>query len=95
MPKEEILNGEFIVIYDHPTDYPDSFIARKFHIVNEKPVANTVIFSRGDTLKDVRRTIPKGMGQVKRHGSDELSIVETWIPLTRDMLQGLKKQGKI
>jgi len=63
----------FWVVFDHPTDFPDIFIARLFH--GEAPT-NAVI--KGDTLADVRALIPHGLVCLTRSPDDDPKIVECW-----------------
>lgn len=61
-------------VYDHPTDYPNGFIARRFTL--DGPTSNTVT---GATLEAVRAAIPQGLVCLPRAGSDDKVIVETWL----------------
>jgi hypothetical protein len=68
-------NGLFIwTIYDHPSDFPDKFVARCFHY--DKP---TEAFLLADTLDEIRRLIPQGLYRLDRQPNDDPVIVETWI----------------
>jgi len=61
------------VIYDHPTDFPDRYVARRFQ--NDRPTAQ---FVEGATLDEVREKLPFGLAQFPRHPQDDPKIVETW-----------------
>ena len=63
-----------ICIYDHPADYPDSFVARVWDA--SKP---THLVAIADTLEDIRTTIPPNMTRIPRHAKDDPTIVEVWI----------------
>ncbi|EKQ50280.1 MULTISPECIES: hypothetical protein [unclassified Clostridium] len=63
----------FIVIYDHPIDYINSYVARLFDV--NKPT-NIVILS--DDLETLRRKIPEGMVRFDRHKEDDEKIVESY-----------------
>lgn len=66
------------VIYRHPPDYPNSFVARKFLL---SPPSLDLIVS--DTAQDVRHIIaslPTRMLTRIEHGEfDDPAIVETWL----------------
>lgn len=63
-----------ICIYDHPTDYPDKFIARLWDCS-----APTNIIATADTLEELRAKIPDCMVKLDRHPKDDPCIVEVWI----------------
>ena len=62
-------------IYDHPDDYPDHYVLRKF--IGEQ---GTEVFFTSDHIEPLR-AIVAGMGLVKfrRMPNDDASIVETWL----------------
>jgi hypothetical protein len=64
---------EIWTIYDHPTDYPDCFVARKF--LNDQPT-DTVLFA--PTLARIREMIPQGLFPLARFKEDDPVIVESW-----------------
>lgn len=70
-------------IYDHPLDYPEGFIARRFEISHSKVpgegIAVTTDTLRGLTLDDVRLQLPEGMVVISRSPKDEPQILETWL----------------
>lgn len=65
-------------VFDHPDDYPDVFIARKWLIVAGVAVAtdDTLI---GPDLESVRVQIPAGLHRFPRAPEDDLNIVESWL----------------
>ena len=63
-----------ICIYDHPTDYPDKFIARLWDCS-----APTNIIATADTLEELRAKIPDCMVKLDRHPQADPCIVEVWI----------------
>ena len=68
-------------VYKHPKDYPDEYVARKFVITEDfyEP-SNESISSR--SLRDVRnvlRSLYRGLIQLKRSPDDEPHIVEVWL----------------
>ena len=62
------------VIYDHPMDYPDKVVARKW--IKDKPTDELII---SDTLDGIRHQIPKGLFCISRDFYDDPSIIETWL----------------
>ncbi len=69
------------VVYDHPTDYPDEYIARRWEITKDGIKAtDDVIASR--ELKYVRahilRVMP-GAVRLQRASDDDPKIVEVWL----------------
>lgn len=65
---------EMWVIYEKPLDFPEQFVARKF--ILDKPT-NLRYF--GDTLEEIRQTIPEGLTMIPRFHQDDPKIVEVWI----------------
>ena len=64
-------------VFDHPPDYPDVFLARKWLILHGVAVATNEIVI-GPTLQSVRDQIPPGLFCQPRAPGDEVTIVETW-----------------
>lgn len=63
------------VVYDHPRDFPFSFVARRWS--GGEPTTE-VIESR--TLDSIRLLLAaRGLVSLARHPDDEPQIVETWI----------------
>lgn len=67
------LKMPFIVLYDHPKDYSNSFVARLFD--TDKPT-NIVII--GEDLDKLRSKIPRGMIKFDRANEDDKSIIESY-----------------
>jgi hypothetical protein len=68
-------------VYKHPKDYPGEYVARKFVITEDsyRP-SNESISSR--SLRDVRnvlRSLYRGLIQLKRPPDDEPHVVEVWL----------------
>lgn len=65
-------------IYDHPTDFPNDFVVRRFD--NGKP---TSVAFTCDSLLDARdliRALTDGCAVcLARHETDDPVIVETWV----------------
>jgi len=68
-----LMKMPFIVIYEHPKDYSESYVARVFDI--DKPT-NIVIIS--ENLEELRKKIPAGMVKFKREKEDDENIVESY-----------------
>jgi hypothetical protein len=67
-------------IYDHPSDYPDYFIARKWLVGSKKnePEATDEVIARA-TLDEVRDSLPPGLYCIGRKVGDDPVIVEVWL----------------
>lgn len=67
------------VIYDHPKDYPDGYVMRRWDIMNGNPhpVAGDAVMAL--TLEEVRRFIPPGLTRIPRYDSDDAPILEVWL----------------
>lgn len=65
---------ELWVIYEHPKDYPDKFVARKW--ILDKPTSEIVL---GNTIEEARLGIPKGLTRFLPEKEDDIVIVEIWI----------------
>lgn len=68
------------VVYDHPSDFPDVFIARRWDPTNAgfMPTERTIT---GTTLEEVRASINKtpGLCLIPREPLDDPKIVEVWL----------------
>jgi hypothetical protein len=67
-------------IYDHPKDYPDHFIARKWLIGSKRnePEATDEVIAKL-TLDEVRYSLPPSLYCIGRQAGDDPCIVETWL----------------
>lgn len=62
-------------IYDHPRDYPDGYVARRFEL--DRPTRDAIV---GWSLRELRSLFADlGLGRIARHPSDDPVIVETWL----------------
>lgn len=69
---------EIWTVYDHPSDFPDGWIARRF--VNDRPQSGPLDTIRSDNLDRLRFVLAeKGLTRLDRHPSDDPTIVETWL----------------
>jgi hypothetical protein len=76
MPKEKEI-GQW-VIYDHPKDHPDSFVVRRWGILDGKLIPDHEC-QLADSLEEARHIIPDGLVRIPRSIDDDLAIVETWL----------------
>jgi hypothetical protein len=66
------------VVYDHPADYPDAYVARQ-HVVGTSGNTPTNRVMVGE-LESIRtRLATQGLVQLYRHQDDDPAIVETWL----------------
>ena len=66
------------VVYDHPKDYPDSYVARRWE-TNADGARATESLVTG-TLESVRETlIEMHLTPLSRSPADDLKIVEIWL----------------
>jgi hypothetical protein len=66
-------------IFDHPKDFPDVFVCRRFESLGDPPrVLAREVVGTGKTLEEVRRCLPKGLVWMPPSGWDDPKIVETW-----------------
>jgi hypothetical protein len=68
-------------IFDHPKDFPDCFVCRRFEsygVPVPRVIAREVV-GTGKTLEQVRKCLPPGLTMLDRHPSDDPNIVETWL----------------
>ena len=70
-------------VYDHPTDYPDCFVARKFLITSGGGAWATNEIVTATTLAAIRKAVQAVMPHVvdcfPRDESDDPKIVECWL----------------
>lgn len=65
-------------VYDHPKDFPDGFIARRFEVDRDgpKPTMETITGELGA----IRLAFVKaGLTRLTRNPEDEAQIVECWL----------------
>lgn len=63
------------VIYDHPTDWPNHFVARRW--VDERPTEDMVLAFDLDRLREF--LAEHGFVCLARMEGDDPKIVETWL----------------
>lgn len=63
------------VVYDHPTDWPDHFVARLW--VGERPTGDMLL---AFDIEVIRQTLAeKGLTRLDRMEGDDPNIAETWL----------------
>ena len=65
------------VVYDHPADYPDCFVARLWVSLHEPEATRHAITA--PTLDALRALLPEGLTRLGRAFGDDPVIVETWL----------------
>ena len=65
-------------IYDHPRDYPEHFVVRKWEITDGhiSPCPEKYLAA---TLPEARAHVPAGYYNLGRMDDDDPVIIETWI----------------
>jgi hypothetical protein len=63
------------VIYDHPRDMPECFVARLWRIEAGRMIPTIALRAAG-TLAEVRDMLPRGLVRLDRWQNDEPQIVE-------------------
>jgi hypothetical protein len=67
------------VVYDHPADYPDKFVARQ-HVIGIKGNTPTDRIMAADSLDPIRAALTQaGLVCLDRSEDDDPKIVETWL----------------
>lgn len=62
------------IIYDHPRDFPDDFVARRF---GTGIPTDDVIVGPLEALREHLENL--GLVRIARHPTDDAVIVETWL----------------
>lgn len=62
-------------IYDHPKDFPNCFIARKF--LNDKPTGQVITSPKLNGLRNIMSEL-YGLTVIPRNVHDDPVIVECW-----------------
>lgn len=62
-------------VYDHPTDYPEFFVARRFE--DETPTSEVIVAPQIGLLRDYLAA--RGLYRIQRFEDDDAKIVEVWL----------------
>jgi hypothetical protein len=66
-------------VYDHPKDFPNSYVARRFEVGSGHAPHATTDLVQGE-LSIIRRSFEQcGLVCLKRKPEDEPQIIETWL----------------
>jgi hypothetical protein len=65
-------------IYDHPSDFPDCFVAR-LSLVSRGGIITTRETLTAPTLEALRSQLPPGLYRLNRDPYDDPVIVEVWL----------------
>lgn len=65
-------------VYDHPADYPQHFVARRWIARGGAVIATAEMFT-ADSLEELRALLPPGLIVFPRSPSDDPTIVECWM----------------
>lgn len=66
------------VIYQHPLDYPDSFVLRRW-IITDAGAKPTMDVQVASSLVAIRSHVPMHCYRIDRYTDDEPHIVEVWM----------------
>lgn len=74
-------NMDLYTIYDSPTDYPNTYIARRWKVEapENEPVAMEVFMVDSDLDKIRIKLREMGLFKIPRDESDDKNIIETWL----------------
>jgi hypothetical protein len=68
------------VVYDHPRDHPDHYVARAQRILTDGSLEVSGTAFSSPNLEDIRAYMEaKGLVRMERHDEDDPVILETWI----------------
>ena len=66
------------VIYNHPRDFPDKYVMRRWDIrANEMQATDDMALA--DTLEEIRLSVPRGLYRLERFRDDDPCIAEVWL----------------
>ena len=66
------------IIYDHPVDYPNGFVARRAEVSTEPPLSHSFVYA-GDLASLRREMRSRRLFRIPRDPKDYPKIIETWI----------------
>jgi len=68
------------VVYDHPIDYPDAYVARLHEVSGQGRQRVTHHVLTADNLTEIRAALAAfGLTRISRSVEDDPVIVETWL----------------
>lgn len=66
------------VIYEHPLDFPQSYVVRRVEVFAGKLVYDAIC-TLHHSLEDARAALPEGLFCIGQQPDDDPSIRETWL----------------
>jgi hypothetical protein len=67
-------------LYDHPSDFPDHFVARRWSVRYDAPTKDFLIAPTLDALREMVQSVtPYLLERFEREPHDDARIVETWL----------------
>lgn len=78
MDKESL---SIYTVYDHPLDYPDSYVVRRWNVVGEDVVPDLKVLIVSKDLETIREmlVVQMGLTLIPRMLIDDSKILETYI----------------
>lgn len=77
---QEASGLEVWVVYDHPSDFPDFYVARKQVALNDGKIYSTSSVLASPDLGAIRQTLTNmGLACIARSEGDDPVIVESWL----------------
>lgn len=77
-PDTMIVMQYLFVIYEHPKDFPDAFVVRRW-VIGDGPAKATTDMQTAPTLASARDLVPEGYEHIPRTPGQDPVIVEVWI----------------
>jgi len=68
---------EIWTVYDHPSDFPDHYVARKWIAGRDDPTPTGEVITETD-LDALRARLPEGLFPMPPMDGDDSKIIETW-----------------
>lgn len=72
--------GQLLIwtIYDHPSDFPEWFVARP-HVIRPKTSGPIPMHLIAKDLDLLRAMLPDGLTRLERQVADDPTIIEVWV----------------
>lgn len=67
------------VIYDHPKDYPRSFVVREQRVLPNGKLWMSPVCELARDLQEARKKLPTGLYPLGRQEGDDPVIAEVWV----------------
>jgi hypothetical protein len=62
-------------LYDHPRDFPDCFVARRFEL--DRPTSHVMTAPTLEALRNAMQHL--GLVRIERSPEDDAKIIEVWL----------------